>query len=280
MNLNNKSIVLLIASSILTIFIIVIILISNFSSDENPDYNAVNPQFATPTPKPAEKDDYVPAPTSTPEPTPTPEIPSFGGLFMAELSNKLGILSSDISVISYENVIFNDTSLDCPEPGMFYAQVLTPGWKIQFNASNKIYFYHSNLDGSNYIDCTSNSNINSSNIYEEFKLYNSQNIRIERLKDGDFVLLKEIQNKESELLLESLNLPIKNVEKIKCTFLYKVSFIFQNNITELFSICDDGKNYGEINEIDNKNYELPKKYMDIIGKYSSSLEFPGMPKRD
>ena len=144
MNLNNKNIVLLIASSILTIFIISIILISNFSSDENPDYNAVNPQFATPTPKPAEKDDYVPAPTSTPEPTPTPEIPSFGGLFMAELSNKLGILASDISVISYENVIFNDTSLDCPEPGMFYAQVLTPGWKIQFNASNKIYFYHSN----------------------------------------------------------------------------------------------------------------------------------------
>ena len=280
MNLNNKNIVLLIASSILTIFIISIILISNFSSDENPDYNAVNPQFATPTPKPAEKDDYVPAPTSTPEPTPTPEIPSFGGLFMAELSNKLGILASDISVISYENVIFNDTSLDCPEPGMFYAQVLTPGWKIQFNASNKIYFYHSNLDGSNYIDCTSNSNINSSNIYEEFKLYNSQSIRIERLKDGDYFLLKEIENKESELLLESLNLPIKNTESIECTFLYKVSFIFQNNIIELFSICDDGKNYGEINEIDNKNYELPKKYMDIIGKYSSSLGFPGMPKRD
>ena len=280
MNLNNKNIVLLIASSILTIFIISIILISNFSSDENPDYNAVNPQFATPTPKPAEKDDYVPAPTSTPEPTPTPEIPSFGGLFMAELSNKLGILASDISVISYENVIFNDTSLDCPEPGMFYAQVLTPGWKIQFNASNKIYFYHSNLDGSNYIDCTSNSNINSSNIYEEFKLYNSQSIRIERLKDGDYFLLKEIENKESELLLESLNLPIKNVEKIECTFLYKISFIFQNNIIELFNICDDGKNYGEIDEIDNKNYELPKKYMDIIGKYSSSLGFPGIPKID
>ena len=78
---------------------------------------------------------------------------------MAELSNKLGILASEISVISYENVIFNDTSLDCPEPGMFYAQVLTPGWKIQFNSINKINFYHANLDGSNYIDCTSNSNI-------------------------------------------------------------------------------------------------------------------------
>ena len=280
MNLNNKNIVLLIASSILTIFIISIILISNFSSDENPDYNAVNPQFATPTPKPAEKDDYVPAPTSTPAPTPTPEIPSFGGLFMAELSNKLGILASDIYVISYENVIFKDSSLDCPEPGMFYAQVLTPGWKIQFNASDKIYFYHSNLDGSNYIDCTSNNNINSSNIYEEFKLYNSLKIRIERLKDGDYVLLKEIENKESKLLLESLNLPIKNAENIECTFLYKVSFIFQNNMIDLLSICDDGKNYGEIDEIDNKNYELPKKYMDIIGKYSSSLGFPGMPKRD
>ena len=280
MNLNNKNIVLLIASSILTIFIISIILISNFSSDENPDYNAVNPQFATPTPKPAEKDDYVPAPTSTPEPTPTPEIPSFGGLFMAELSNKLGILASDISVISYENVIFNDTSLDCPEPGMFYAQVLTPGWKIQFNASNKIYFYHSNLDGSNYINCTINNNIISSNIYEEFELYNSNKIKIERLKDGDFVLLKEIEKYESQLLLDSLNISLKNIENLECTFLYKISFIFKNKIIEFLSICDDGKNYGKFDKDENKMYELPREYMDIIGKYSSSLGFPGMPKRE
>ena len=39
---------------------------------------------------------------------------------MAELSNELNALPSEISVISYENIIFNDTSLDCPEPGNFY----------------------------------------------------------------------------------------------------------------------------------------------------------------
>tara|TARA_S200000501_G_scaffold318008_1_gene311596 strand:+ start:239 stop:1081 length:843 start_codon:yes stop_codon:yes gene_type:complete len=280
MNINNKNIILLIASSFLAIFIIAIILISNFSKDENPNYNAINPQFATPTPIPPERDDYVPAPTPTPVPTPTPEIPSFGGLFIAELSNELGISPSNISVNSYEGVIFNDTSLDCPEPGYFYAQVLTPGWKINLSANNNIYSYHSNLDGSNYINCTLNNSIVSSNLYEEFKLYNTKNIKIERLKDGDFVLLKEIKGEESKLLIESLNLPIINSESIKCTYLYKVSFIFENEELKLLCICDDGKNYGKINKVENKIYELPKEYMDIIGKHSSSLGFPGMPKRD
>lgn len=280
MKINNKNLILLTTSSIMALFIIGLILISNFSSDEESNYNAVNPQFATPTPVPPEKDDYVPASTPTPAPTPTPEIPSFGGLFMAELSNKLDVLASNVTVISYENIIFNDTSLDCPEPGNFYAQVLTPGWKINFKVNNKIYSYHSNLDGSSYIDCTSNDSIASSNIFEEFKLYNSREIKIERLMDGNYVLIKEIKNEESKDLVDSLNLPIKNAEVLECTFLYQVSFIFEDKTLKLLSICEDGKNYGEISDIKNKNYELPKKYMELIGKYSSSLGFPGMPKRD
>ena len=75
-----------------------VILTSNFFNSEPIDYNSVNPQFATPTPTPPEKDDYVPANTPTPVATPTPEVPSFGGLFIAELSNKLGIKSSRIIV--------------------------------------------------------------------------------------------------------------------------------------------------------------------------------------
>ena len=93
-------------------------------------------------------------------------------------------------------------------------------------------------------------------------------------------MLKEIKDEESGLLIESLNLPIKNSEIIKCTFLYKVSFIFENEELRLLCICDDGKNYGMMDKVENKIYELPKEYMDIIGKYASSLGFPGMPKRD
>ena len=48
---------------------------------------------------------------------------------MAELSNKLNIKSSNIKLISYEDFIFNDSSLDCPEPGKFYTQVITLGGK-------------------------------------------------------------------------------------------------------------------------------------------------------
>tara|TARA_B100000902_G_scaffold397873_1_gene462911 strand:+ start:249 stop:1121 length:873 start_codon:yes stop_codon:yes gene_type:complete len=290
MNNNRQRILLITVGGLLTLFIIVIILVSNFSVNENPDYNAVNPKFATPTPQAEEIDDYVPKPTSTPEPTPTPEIPSFGGLFIAELSNKLGIMPSNITVKSYKDVTFNDTSLGCPEPGKMYAQVLTPGWKIIFETKQQTYIYHSNLDGSNYINCTSLKDIETNNIVNKFDLYGSMKINLERLKDGEYLLLNEIKDNELDIFVETLDIPIKVVSNIECKFLYKVSFVFEEDLIDLNCICEDGKNYGEIDYLDNqdngdtfliiKGYELPDNFMNLIGKYSSSLGFPGLPKLD
>ena len=58
---------------------------------------------------------------------------------MAELSNELNISPSSINLESYKEYTFSDASLDCPKPGELYAQVLTPGWIIIFNADNKKY---------------------------------------------------------------------------------------------------------------------------------------------
>ena len=256
---------------------IVIILTSNFLNPDPVDYDAVNPQFATPTPTPLEKDDYVPSNTPTPEPTPTPEVPSFGGLFMAELSNKLGIKPSNIKLVSYEDTIFNDSSLGCPEPGKLYAQVLTPGWKILFNANGSIYEYHSNIDGSYYINCTSLNTLETLNVIESFNLYNPEKVDIFRLNDGQFLRLKELNKDEIKTFVDSLNSPIKIVEKEKCTFLYKITFILNDRNVNLFSICEDGKKYGEFEISENNAFELPDIFMSLIGQYSSLLSFPGRP---
>ncbi|MBK65947.1 MAG: hypothetical protein CL769_03245 [Chloroflexi bacterium] len=287
---NKRQILLITVGAFLTIFIIVIILVSNFSVNETPDYDAINPKFVTPTPLPKEIDDYKPKPSPTPEPTPTPEIPSFGGLFIAELSNKLGVLPANITVKSYKDVTFPDTSLGCPEPGRMYAQVLTPGWKIIFENNSRTYIYHSNLDGSNYIDCTSLEDIEANNIINEFDLFRSIKINIKRLKDGEYILINELRDAELDIFIETLNIPIKVVGNIECKFLYKVIFDFEGDSLDLNCICEDGRNYGEIEYLDNqdngdtfliiKGYELPDNFMNLVGKYSSSLEFPGLPKLD
>ena len=277
LKINKINLLYILIGLLFACLMIVIILTSNFFNPDPVDYDALNPQFATPTPTPPEKDDYVPANTPTPEPTPTPEVPGFGGLFMAELSNKLGIKPSNIKLVSYEDTIFNDSSLGCPEPGKLYAQVLTPGWKILFKANGSSYEYHSNIDGSYYINCTSLNNLETLNVIESFNLYNPKKVDIFRLNDGQFLPLKKLNKDEIKTFVDSLNSPIKIIEKENCTFLYKITFIFNDRNVNLFSICEDGKKYGEFEISENNAFELPDIFMNLIGQYSSLLSFPGRP---
>lgn len=46
------------------------------------------------------------------------------------VADTLGMPVTDIRVISSESRTFGDASLDCPEPGMAYPQVVTPGYQI------------------------------------------------------------------------------------------------------------------------------------------------------
>jgi len=59
-----------------------------------------------------------------------------------DLAGRLGIDKSAIQVETVEAVEWPDTSLGCPEPGMMYAQVITPGYRILLKARGQIYEYH------------------------------------------------------------------------------------------------------------------------------------------
>jgi len=48
----------------------------------------------------------------------------------ADLASRLGISEDEISVVSAEAKTWSDSSLGCPEEGMSYMQVLTPGYHI------------------------------------------------------------------------------------------------------------------------------------------------------
>lgn len=54
---------------------------------------------------------------------------------------------------SSESVQWPDASLGCPQEGMMYAQVLTPGHKLVFSLAGSTYAVHSNDDGSNLVVC-------------------------------------------------------------------------------------------------------------------------------
>ena len=59
-----------------------------------------------------------------------------------DLARRLKVPVSDISVVSVEAVDWPDTSLGCPQPGMAYAQVITPGFRVVLEAAGKTCEYH------------------------------------------------------------------------------------------------------------------------------------------
>ena len=69
-----------------------------------------------------------------------------------DLALKLGIPADQITISSAQAVTWSDSSLGCPQPGMNYTQVLTPGYLILLEAGGKIYEYHASK-GTSIIYC-------------------------------------------------------------------------------------------------------------------------------
>jgi hypothetical protein len=59
----------------------------------------------------------------------------------ADLASRLGISEDEISVVSAEAKTWSDASLGCPEEGVSYIQVLTPGYQIILEYDDTQYDY-------------------------------------------------------------------------------------------------------------------------------------------
>ena len=79
----------------------------------------------------------------------SPEEPGLQDLITnvkADLAGRLSVPVEEITLIEFSEVEWSDSSMDCPEPGMSYLQVITPGYRIILQANDNSYEYHSNRD--------------------------------------------------------------------------------------------------------------------------------------
>jgi hypothetical protein len=58
------------------------------------------------------------------------------------LAGKLEMAALEIKLASLEAVEWRNTSLGCPQPGMMYAQVIVPGYRVMLEAGGQRYEYH------------------------------------------------------------------------------------------------------------------------------------------
>ena len=79
--------------------------------------------------------------------TPEIEIPAGAEVLVdlakADLSQQLGVDQAGINLLSYEELVWPDSSLGCPQPGMEYLQVPHDGARIILELEGTSYHYHS-----------------------------------------------------------------------------------------------------------------------------------------
>jgi hypothetical protein len=94
-----------------------------------------------------------PTPTALPENatplaiTPPADTAEIVDLATGNLAETYGLAPNSVEVVSVEAVDWPDASLGCPQPGMAYAQVVTPGLRMTLQAEGWTYTYHADLAG-------------------------------------------------------------------------------------------------------------------------------------
>jgi hypothetical protein len=83
----------------------------------------------------------APSPTSTEVAIPSESVPLVSKA-VADLALRLQVTEEAIEVVSVEAVEWPNTGLGCPQPGMMYAQVITPGYLLILVAMGESHWYH------------------------------------------------------------------------------------------------------------------------------------------
>jgi len=81
-----------------------------------------------------------------PMPSPIPTAQSLIEQARADLAERLSVSITEIDLVEATEVEWSDSSLDCPQPGIDYLQVVTPGYRILLGVNGQVYEYHSNRD--------------------------------------------------------------------------------------------------------------------------------------
>lgn len=71
---------------------------------------------------------------------------------IADLAQRLTVSKDEIVLLEATSVVWPDGSLGCPQQGMEYAQVLTPGYLIRLQSGEQIFEYHASR-GTTVIFC-------------------------------------------------------------------------------------------------------------------------------
>jgi hypothetical protein len=95
-------------------------------------------------------EDSLPTPVPTragPAPTQSALLQAIEEQARFDLARWFGLSDVAITLVSAEEIEWPDAALGCPQPGMTYAQVMTPGYRLTLQGGGEIYLVHTDLEG-------------------------------------------------------------------------------------------------------------------------------------
>jgi hypothetical protein len=96
------------------------------------------------TPPPADQT-AAPVPTMLPASERVP--PRVMDAAVSDAATRAGVDPTEVVVLTAEAVTFPNGGLGCPEPGMMYTDVLTPGYRVVVEAGGREYDYRAGARG-------------------------------------------------------------------------------------------------------------------------------------
>jgi hypothetical protein len=143
-----------------SVVLLAMLLLSACSLSTEVQLTPLAPQpVSTHSPLPTPGQSPLPTPGQSPLPTPSAgERPSSSAPIPSEadasvraaindLAARLKIASEAVQVVSVSATDWSDTSLGCPQPGMFYAQIIVQGYTIILSAGGQQVEYHADQRG-------------------------------------------------------------------------------------------------------------------------------------
>lgn len=99
-------------------------------------------EVPAPSPTDVEQEEIVTNATNTPNSS-NPTSQRLVAQAKEDLAERLDVETEQIEVVEAKSVVWPDTSLGCPQPGMAYTQVQRDGMLIRLRVEDRTYEYHS-----------------------------------------------------------------------------------------------------------------------------------------
>jgi hypothetical protein len=140
--------------------LVVITLLLGCAMPPNTTGAAGSPSADTPavplTTEPVTAAPATPTAAATTTTTPAVSIPAQANAAVDQArqaaATKAGVTLADVTVSSVTAVNWPTSALGCPQPGIMYSQLVTPGYKIVVSANGQSFEYHSDR-GSHVVTC-------------------------------------------------------------------------------------------------------------------------------